>query len=143
MQLGELRRRHSLAAAVRPDLVVVLTPVRDARSGLLQCLEPLLVQALVPELAVEALDVAVLHRPARLDQDVSDTVGAGPGHEGAAGERGTVVATNCQRVAPEDSCLIKQPRHEVPRDAPVHRNAYALVAEVIGHGQAFDAPPRA
>jgi hypothetical protein len=36
----------------------------------LQRLEPLLVQALVPELPIEALDVALLHGPARLDQDV-------------------------------------------------------------------------
>jgi hypothetical protein len=36
----------------------------DCRPRLVQRLEPLLVQALVPELSVEALDVAVLHWPA-------------------------------------------------------------------------------
>jgi hypothetical protein len=44
------------------------------RGGLTQCLEPVLVQALVQEPAVEALDVAVLHGPPRLDQDVTDAV---------------------------------------------------------------------
>ena len=60
MQLGELRWWHAPTAAVRPDLVVVLAPSLDGCLGLMQVLEPLLVQALVPELAVEALDVAVL-----------------------------------------------------------------------------------
>ena len=35
----------------------------------------MLVQALVAELAVEALDVAVLHRLAWLDEQVTDAVG--------------------------------------------------------------------
>ena len=67
MQRGELGGRHSAATAVRPDLVVVLPPGSDGGPCLRQRLEPMLVQAFVPELAVEALDVAILHRPARLD----------------------------------------------------------------------------
>jgi hypothetical protein len=54
------------------DLVVVLAPGGDGLPGLHQCLEPLLVEALVPELSIEALDVAVLHGSPRLDQDVAD-----------------------------------------------------------------------
>lgn len=46
-------------AAVGPDLVVVQPPDRRRTLGLAQGLKPLLVQALVPELAVETLDVAV------------------------------------------------------------------------------------
>src|ERR1700712_1507211 len=143
MQLSELRWWHSLATAVRPDLFVVLAPERDGRSGLLQRLEPLFVQALVPELAVEALDVAVLHGPSRLDQDVADCVGVGPAHEGTARELRAVVGAHGQRVAPEDGRLVKQPRDVLARDAPVHRDTHALVAEVVGDGQALDAPPGA
>ena len=141
MQLGELRRRHSLATAVRPDLVVVLAPEPDGRAGLLQRLEPLFVQALVPELAVEALDVAVLHGPSRLDQDVTDAVGLRPAHKGATGELRPVVGANSQRVASEHGRLIQQSRNVLPRDSPVHRDAHALVAEVVGDRQALDAPP--
>ena len=61
MNLGQLRRWDTPHAAVRPDLVIVLAPDGDARSGLVQCLEPVVVKALVPELAIEAFDVAVLH----------------------------------------------------------------------------------
>ncbi len=43
----------------------------DGLAGLLQSLEPVLVEALVAELAVEALDAAVLHELARLDQQMS------------------------------------------------------------------------
>jgi hypothetical protein len=140
MQLGKLRRRHSLATAVRPHLVVVLAPERDGRSSLLQRLEPLLVQTLVPKLAVEALDVAVLHGPSRLYQDVADTVRVGPGHKGAACELRAIVRAHGQRVAPEDSGLLEQPRDVLARDAPVHRDAHALVAEFVSHRQALDAP---
>lgn len=143
MQCGELGRRHSLATAVGPDLVVVLAPECDGRPGLLQRLEPLLVEALVPEFAIEAFDVAVLHRPPWLDQDVADTMGLRPAHEGAACELRTVVRAHGQRVAPEDRRLIEQPRDVLPRDAPVHRDAHALMAEVIGDRQALDASPGA
>ena len=66
VKLGKMRRWNAPHAAVRPDLVVVLPPDGDGRSGLVQRLEPVVVQALVAELAVEAFDVAVLHGPARL-----------------------------------------------------------------------------
>jgi len=55
MQRGKLGGRHSAATAVRPDLVVVVPLGSDGGSDLRQCLEPMLVQAFVPELAVEAL----------------------------------------------------------------------------------------
>jgi hypothetical protein len=49
MQRGELGGLHSAATAVRPDFVVVLPPGSDGRTGLRQCLEPMLVQAFVRE----------------------------------------------------------------------------------------------
>ena len=75
MQGGELGGRQSAATAVRPDLVVVLPPGSDGSSGLRQCLEPMFVQAFVPELAGEALEspetwrkqaVVSVSKPARL-----------------------------------------------------------------------------
>lgn len=61
-QLLELRRGQVLQAAVRPDLVVVLTPGLDDDLGLATRAEPLDGQALVAKLAVEALVGAVLPR---------------------------------------------------------------------------------
>lgn len=74
MQLGEASRWHASQAAVRPDLVVVGSPDRHGHPGLMQCLEPALVQVLATELAVEALDEAVLHGAPRLDQGVADAM---------------------------------------------------------------------
>src|SRR5690606_10797597 len=76
---GELGGRDAATAAVRPDLVVVPSPLADHFASLRQRGEPVLVEALVAELAVEALDVAVLHRAARLDQQVFDAVVLRPG----------------------------------------------------------------
>lgn len=53
---------------MRPSLVVVAAPLLDGRAGIGQADEPALVQALVAQPAVEALDVAVLHRLAWLDE---------------------------------------------------------------------------
>ncbi len=55
MLLRELSRWTQVA--VRPDFVVVSAPLSDARSSLRQCLEPLLVQAFVTKLPIEALSM--------------------------------------------------------------------------------------
>ena len=140
MQLGELGRRDAPQAAVGPHLVVVDAPLTDDIPGLRERLEPVLVQALVAELAVEALDVAVLHRPARFDQDVADAMLVRPSHEGPAGELRAVVGANGQRVAPKARRLVQHARDVSARDPEVDADLNALVAEVVGHGQTFDAP---
>jgi hypothetical protein len=125
---------------VRPHFVVVALPGSDLLAGLVQRLDPLLVQALVPKPTVEALDVAVLHRSPRLDQDVPDAVALRPGDESSAGELRPVVRAHSCRVAPEPRRLVQQPSHVLPADAVVHRDVHGLVAEVVGHGQTFQAP---
>ncbi len=95
MLLRELSRWYSTQAAVWPDFVVVPAPLSDARSGLLQGLKPLLVQALVTKLAIETLDVAVLHGPTWLNQDMPHAMCCGPSHEGSARELRTVVCSYC------------------------------------------------
>ena len=92
--LGEARWWYPSDAAVRTYLVVVPAPSGDLGAGLMQCLEPVLVQALIPEPAVEALDVAVLHGPPWFDQDVPDAVALCPVDEGPAGELRSVVQSN-------------------------------------------------
>ena len=51
---------------MRPDRVVVLAPVLDQRFGLLEGVEDLAVEQLMPELPVEAFVVAVLPGAPRL-----------------------------------------------------------------------------
>jgi len=140
MLLGETCRRYPTHTAVRPDLVVVLAPTGRRTSGFAERLEPLFVEVLIAELAVEALDVAVLHRPPGLDQDVADAARLRPGHEDPAGEFRAVIGAYGQRVTPKPGRLIQHPGHVLARDAVVHGDLYALVAEVISHCQVLQAP---
>lgn len=89
--LGKSSRRDATDAAVWSDLVVVAPPVRNGLPGLLKRLEPVFVQALVAELPVEAFDVAVLHRLARLDEQVPHAMLDRPGDEGPARELRPIV----------------------------------------------------
>ena len=59
---------------------------------LLQRLKPVFIEALIAECAVKALDVSVLRRAARLNQDVLDVVLLRPSHERPAGELRPVVS---------------------------------------------------
>ena len=65
---GEFPGRTIAQGTVRALLVVVLTPVFDQGAGFRQHREPVLIEAFVANLAVEALDVGVLHRLAGLDE---------------------------------------------------------------------------
>ncbi len=109
MQLSEASRSHASQAAVRPDLVVVRSPDRHGHPGLMQCLQPALVQVLVPELAVEALDLAILHGAPRLDQDVANAPRLRPGREGSAGELRAIVRTHRLRVPTEQRSAVQHP----------------------------------
>src|SRR5206468_5512697 len=63
--LRKLRWCEIAERRVRPHLVVVAPPGLDLLPRVGQIEEPVLVQTLVAELAVEALDEAVLHGPTR------------------------------------------------------------------------------
>jgi hypothetical protein len=80
--------------AVGTDFVVVAPPGFNLCSCVRQVEEPVLVQAFVPELAVEAFDEGVLDGLAGSDELNPDLGMVGPLVEGAAGELGTVVAYN-------------------------------------------------
>ncbi len=60
---GGLGRRRPVAErTMRPDCVVVVSPLLDQHLSVLQCVENLAVEQLVPELAIEALVEAVFPR---------------------------------------------------------------------------------
>ena len=68
----ELLRRSVVQRAVRAFAAVLPPPVRQRLAHIVQGAEPARVEALVAQPAVEAFDVAVLHRLARLDVDQSN-----------------------------------------------------------------------
>lgn len=73
-------------------MVVMLAPVLDGRTSVVETGEPVQVQAVVPELAIEALDKGVLRRFSRLDEVQFHTRLAGPDEHRLARQFGAVVA---------------------------------------------------
>ena len=65
---GELSRCQIAERAVRAVVIVILPPRFDNSFGLFPVLEYLAVQALVPKLIDEALDVTILPETARIDE---------------------------------------------------------------------------
>ena len=102
---------------MRSDLVVVRPPDRDGVPGLRQRLEPMLVEAFVPEFAVETFNVAILHRAAGLNKDVPDPVALCPCHECATGEFGTVVGSHRTRMPAKQRRPVQQSSHILTADA--------------------------
>ena len=98
MLLRELSRWDPTQAAVWSNFVVISAPLSDARSGLGQGLKPLLVQALVTKLPIEALDIAVLHGAPWLNQDMLHAMRRCPSHESSTPELRAVVCSYSQRV---------------------------------------------
>ena len=65
-----------------------------------------------------------------------------PGHEREADEFGAVVRPYRLGITSELSGPIQQARHVLAANAKVCGDVDALVAKVIGHCQAFDAPDK-
>lgn len=91
---------------MRSFFIIVLSPFIDDGSGLLDAHEPMLVQAIVPESAIEALAECVLHRLAGLDEVELHPCSLCPQEHGLAGEFGAIVENNL----PWQAILIAQHR---------------------------------
>jgi len=76
---------------VRPNRIVVQAPGFDDLARLSQAEKPVLVETLVAEPAVEALDVGILVWLAELDEVQPDALRVGPRIERSAGELGPIV----------------------------------------------------
>ena len=76
---------------MRADLIVVLSPAFDFISGMVDVTPPVLIQALVADLAVEALNVGVLVGIAQLDKLMVDFSLVSPGIERRSRELWPVV----------------------------------------------------
>ena len=82
-----------------PDLVVVVTRERQLAPGLIQAVEYLLVQELVPLAAVEAFDKGVFLRLTRIYVVPWHGVLTGPFQDGLTGELRPIVTDNATRLA--------------------------------------------
>ena len=111
MLSGEFCRGLIVQCAVRPMLVVISAPGGDQDTSLRQARKPVIIQALVPEAPVEALDEGVLSGFAGLDQLELNAVLAGPLVQCLASKFRSLVGSNGLGIAPEPSRLIKDSRH--------------------------------
>ena len=84
---------------MRPDRVVVLAPVLDQHLGLLEGVEDLTIEQLIPELPIEALVLAVLPGAPRLDLEGLDAEPGEPVSNGLGGELRAIVRANVVRWA--------------------------------------------
>ena len=74
----------------------------------MQITEPVFIQTLIPKLAVEALNVRVLRRLSRLNQQGCDAVLVGPLIEDLAGKLRPLIGAHCFRIATELGHAIQQ-----------------------------------
>ena len=107
----EFCRGLIVQCAVWPILIVVPAPGGDQDTSLLQARKPMVIQALIPEAPVEALDERILRGFPGLDQFELNAMLAGPLVERFAGKFWSLVSSNGLGVAPEASRLIKNTRN--------------------------------
>src|ERR1017187_6094949 len=90
----EFFRCQVAQGAVRAHPVVIDSPVFDGFPRIVQSEKPVLVEAFLAELAMEAFDVTVLHRPSWCDEVQCDLVLIGPLVQSLRGELGAVINDN-------------------------------------------------
>ena len=119
---------------MKPNLVVLRLPVRDLHTGVKEVFEPS-AQALLTQPAMEALHMAVLHRPAGLDMAQFDLPLQPPGQEVATGQFGSVVATD--RLWDAASCdhFVQHACHTTAGEAGVNLQRKTLAGEGIHDAQ--------
>ncbi len=71
---------------------------------------------------------------------MANAMGLRPGHERPACELWTVAGTHSLRIPAKQCSPIQHPGHVLTRDAKVHCDVHALVAEVIGHREVLQTP---
>ena len=129
----ELRRRYSADRAVRSCFVVIASPLPDDGSSMRKVVEVVIVQALVAKLAVERLDVAVLHGPARLNELECDGVSVSPLIERLGSEFRPLVGANRRRPAAKARNTLEHANDVVASHAMIERDLERLLGEVIDH----------
>lgn len=92
---------------MRATVIVIVTPGRDQLSGVAQARKQVLVQALVPEAAVEAFDKAVLHGLAWRDVVPLDLPVFLPFQNGIRRQFGPIIADHHAGIATRSGDIIE------------------------------------
>ena len=108
---GIERRRQAAQPFLRSVLVVLVSPGFDDRLGVGQAREPVLVEALIAEPAVERFDIGVLIGFARFDQAQGDPAFMRPGQHGSAAELLGIIRAQHPREATDKRKAVECPGH--------------------------------
>jgi len=101
---------------MRPDFVVVSSPAFNGPSCIVEVTEPVKVQALVPEFAVEAFYEGILGRLPGLNEVQPNTGILRPEEHGLAGERWAVVTDDRTRQTMVLGQIVQIPHDSRPEN---------------------------
>ena len=120
---------------MRPVVIVVVAPCRNQMAGMAQGWEQVLVQALVPQTAVEAFHEAVLHRLARRDVVPFDLAVLLPFEHGVRRQLGAVVADHHAGMLAHLGDPVQFAGDTVSRQRRVNHGRQAFSPEVVDHAE--------
>jgi len=120
---------------VRANLVVVVHPLTHYHLRLQESVEELPVQQLVSHLPIEALDIPVLPRAARLDEQRHRPHVSQPLSHRVRRELTAVVASHVLRCTTADEELKERAEHNIRGDPALHYGRQALPRELVDHVQ--------
>jgi hypothetical protein len=128
--------------AARSALVLVGALTADGFACFGEGSEPVLVQGLVAQLAVEAPDIGVLHRLACLDQPQHHAVAVGPAVDRVARELPVLDGAGYIRQAVELADPVEHSRHVLARNAIVDTGVDRFLGVAIDDRQAPEHPTK-
>ena len=120
--------------------IILLPPCFDLAPCISQSGEPVEVQALIPELSLEAFDKGILHGFPRIDVDNTDLALFRPREEGVCRKLRTIVGNNILRFSP---CLyepVEHPGNDLCGDRGVHMDDRALPCSNVKDREAPECP---
>jgi len=123
---------------VRPDGVVVPAPTLNEDPGFCQCVKDLAVEQFVPELAIEALVVAVLPWAARFDEQCLHANPRQPFPHRDGGELTAIVGTDVIRWAMPGEQIRQHMQDIVMPQAARNLDRQALAGKLIDHREHAD-----
>src|SRR6185312_12344642 len=136
----ELSWCEPVEARVRSVGVVVDPPCFDDLPCFVEIAEQVLVEALVAQPAVEALDEAILHRLAWCNVVPFDVAFLLPGQDGVRGELGAVVADDYARAASRLDDAVELAHDPWGSKRGVGHQPEAFPGEVIDQSEDAEAP---
>lgn len=130
---GVLHRAHPLQAVMGAEVVVVLQPTLGYLPDLVQRVEQVRIQHMLPEGAVEALNEGILRRLARLDVDELNALHPAPLLRQRGNELRPVVHPDALWLLPSPYQVIQHPHHPIALQGEVHLDVQGLPVIVVHH----------